>query len=279
LEERDGVPITVRHEHESFGAFGLSTSAWTTTPFADNHLILVKASLPEVIKPHVLAHELAHLDLNGQAMAVGKYKLPSWTEHVYETLMQGFEPNIGTLALVGFRGYNEGQLRLRSVTIMEFIHSQLLNIPVDMVVETMIKRQFPVLGPAQYVCASIGYQTNTRGVDDTLNRRLSPRPVNRAIGALHAALQLFRDNLFEQRTNYFAAYQHENYAPLARQLVDRFETMFPPFEPAREFDLIERFVDLVELGSMNTWVPVAPLTPISCRGVKSSEASYAVAST
>lgn len=261
LEKRYGVPITVRSDVTMPDSLGRVTPAWCKQPPANYHSIELASSLPELAKPHALAHELTHLDLIGQTKDLGKLKIQQISGSRYGASIKCLKRSSRKTCRHGVKGHTEDLLWQMNCEILTRINDQLLNVAVDMVVETKIKQRMPLLAPSQVVCARIAMDELLDAKEWVLLQRKIRRRFYRAIRALDGAYALFLDALFDNTTNYFAQHRDTQYAKLARSLVRRFHAMFPKLQPGGEYDIVDSFAELLGLRDSYTWIAV-PLPPL-----------------
>jgi hypothetical protein len=256
LEQRFGVPIKVREttvlEHE----FGRVTPAWGRQPMADHHLIEILASQPQMAKPHVLAHELTHLDLMCRAKDVGRCSTCSVIQDRHRRTLKCINPR----NLVGKkkRGKNttKSNLLAMDIQILDFIVSHAVNIPLDMVVETTIERDIPVLTHS-YILVTDEQMAERLAETDFIFMKTHLRPsFHRAFFGLESAYAYFCDRRFGNATDYFAQYRNTEHEALGRALVAEFDASFPTLQPGDEYDFVDRCADLVGLRQLYKWNPI-----------------------
>ena len=222
--------------------------------------MVLTSSVPKSAQPHLLAHELTHLDLAGLAKDAGKLKVYGASKANWHTLQNSFESNVVELRWKLYKRYNESQLRNLSVTMMKILHGHLHDVPMDMIVETKIRRRMPALAHAQFIAAKTHMDNKLQHGDEKLARSLTPRGYYKALRNLDGAYALFLDDLFEHTTDYFSQFRDSTDVACAKTLANLFATQFSNLGPGDEYRLVDSFADILGLKDIYTWVPMPPPT-------------------
>jgi len=270
LEQRDGLPIEVHWEPKPPGGFGTVTCAWLEVPPADHHLLQLTASVPELAKPAVLAHELTHLDIDGQAKTVGKLRKIGVTVENEKTMMAALAPHVRALRWKTFG--SEKQIKNCGVDLLMRFISGVQNNSLDMIVETKIKHLMPILASAQYLSSRFAVQRRRDAEGWKLWPDLLPRNLYRGLRASSASYFLFFDALFDNVTDDFAPDRNTFYEELAEALVDRFERAFPKLGPGDDYEFVDSVATMVGIREFYSWLPIAPMEVKSNREAQPREA-------
>jgi len=208
--------------------------------------------VPEIIRTHLLAHELTHLELETEARAKGRNRFFASTRQTEDAAAALFH---GDLRKTKKRGYSDDSLRSLSSLWVRGVSGFLFNCPLDMVIESRLWHRIPALRPAQFISTrksvDEAYRTNT----NTEVREITPGLILRASLALNAAFCLFLDDLYQGATAYAGLYQGEESFALAQRLFRRWRERASQLEPGDEYDLVDDFADMLGLSGWYVWQP------------------------
>lgn len=251
LQARDGVPILVRYFDDVRQAAWAEVS-WTNQ--RDYHVVGCCGSVPEPVKLHLLAHELMHLQLESEAREAGKLRRftvgqeHAWSDlfavKAHELRRQGFDPR---------------QINQNIVRAAEWCGNLLCNIPIDMLVESRLRGQMPVLSPAQFRSMRY-YEGRLNTVDQHPELRLTlPRSLLRAAMALAGAFAIFADHLHPGATQFSAPYRPKPSFAVSQELFAFWTSRFPHLGPGDHYALVEEFAARLGMQGMFEWraVPTA----------------------
>ena len=232
LEHRYGIPIVLEHMDNVDPAAGGVKSYWEQYTDRRCHSM----DLPECVpwlQVHNFAFGLVHIRLECEAQAAGKRRTHWITCSQRDGLLaqcQAIEP----LAKLLFN--------------LSYI------IPSDMVVESIVRRDFPVLAPAQWVNINRQLKVN---IKDALAPCHLPPNIGLALQALAGVSALFSDSLFPGTTRHFAPFEQLAAGALATQLHEEFQTAFPNLGPAGHYQLVDRFAEILGFPALHDWAPEA----------------------
>jgi hypothetical protein len=255
LEHRHGILIEVRLAKGDGEWAGRVTFAWREDRTAEQHLIELEMSLPECIRPHILAHELTHLDLAGQAKDMGIFHCGMVTGNDCGVMLDCLKPESRALLCEKHGDSAEEMLEALNRKVVITLANLVQNVSLDMVVETLIKQRMPLLRPSQFVSACINIEQQLTATQFLLVQDHLRPSRSRALRALSGAYALFLDRMFDNTTDYFAQYRGTEHEEVARELVERFNAIFPQLQPGGEYDLVDSFADVLGLREMYTWIP------------------------
>jgi hypothetical protein len=243
LEEQHGVPIRVVDFEEK--DHGWVQVAWTHG--RDHHLVGGPPSLPEPVRLHLLAQQLLRVQLESEAYRAGKLReftpgaaqgprfrgLCSGVAH--DLRRQGFPPHVIAQALQGG---------------LEFVRDCLCNLPLDLLVETRLRAQLPILAPAQFL-ALRHLIAGSRGLDENAEmRRVLPRPLWLAALAMDGAFRVFWDERFGGATEFAARSRTLPTFELSLRLVRQWEASSAQLRPGDHYRLVDGFASLLGLEGL-----------------------------
>jgi hypothetical protein len=140
----------------------------------------------------------------------------------------------------------------------------LFNCPLDMLIETYLRREISSLEDAQFL--SLGNMA-AEGLSVTANpevRKLTGAKILRATTALNGAYALFVDRLYTGATNFSSAYRKLDYFSLSERLFKHWQMRHDQLGPGDEYDLVDEFAEMLDLRGWYEWRPDTgvPLTAI-----------------
>ena len=243
LEEQDGVPIRVVDFEEKDRSW--VQVAWTQG--RDHHRVGGPPSLPEPVRLHLLGQQLFRVQLEAEAYRAGRLRelTPGAVQEprfrglcssvAYDLRRQGFPPHVIDQAL-------QGGLAL--------VRDCLCNLPLDLLVETRLRAQLPILAPAQFL-ALRHLMAGSRGLDENADlRRVLPRPLWRALLAMDGALRVFWDERFGGATEFAARSRTLPTFELSLRLVRQWEANSAQFRPRDHYGLVDGFATLLGLEGL-----------------------------
>ncbi len=232
LETGFGFPIVVNELGASQGAGGTVRPMWNQREKCGCHSIDLAHS-DAWLKPARLAHELMHIDLECRADVAGVRKTNV-----------GKQPLAEMLRRYGLMPHQEGLLRK--------LLSYSMNVPVDMLVDASLLRQFPILKPAMFVSACRFQEKN---LAQDLSLESMPANFRAALEALRAASALFTDETYGNVTSFFAPFRGTPTGKLAGQLYDAFLKAFPLTKPDGHYELVDSFGQIIGFPNLHAWDP------------------------
>ncbi len=223
LETGFGFPIVVNELGASQGAGGTVRPVWNQREKCGCHSIDL-AHCEAWLKPARLAHELMHIDLECRADVAGVRKTNVGKQPLEEMLRQG--------------------------GLLQKLFSYSTNVPVDMLVDASLLRQFSILKPAMFVSACRFQEKN---LAQDLSRDSMPANFRAALEALRAASALFTDETYGNVTRFFAPFRNTPAGKLAGQLYDAFLKAFPLTKPDGHYELVDRFGQIIGFPNLHAW--------------------------
>jgi hypothetical protein len=261
LETSYEIPIVIMWQPSLRSAAGTLTQAWKRNTPAPQYLIELKPPEMRCTRPHMLAHELVHLDLDSQAKAANKLTLHGCYDQNLDELMVPFLPAFQQLS-----PSSEERLRLANLAwdLLRQVSKYSYNFPTDMVAEKIISERLPALAPAQFLRAWQGTRTTERTHSNPQLDGLLPPNLRRAWMAYGGALALLFDKLSHGKSDFFAYYQTAGASDLAESLYQEFERRMPLGSPGEEHELVDACAEIAGLPEkLYHWANPADVPPPS----------------
>ena len=250
LEQLSGYPVRL-----SEGDFKDATTATIQTAWKhgrDYHLVKYRTSLPAVLRPHQLAHELSHLELEAEARKAGKNRSLVTNPKTEGLARQRLDTDIRKLERKGYRPEASQDL---VTTLVRGLMGFLYNCPLDMLIEIRLSQRMPQLSASQFVTLRMGA---LEALQSQLNPKIlevTPKLILRAGMALNGAYALFLDDLFKGATAYAAAYHRSESFSLSQKLYGHWQSRSQVLGPGDEYALVDEFADMIGVRGWFEWKP------------------------
>jgi len=237
LEKDYGFPIVFKQLETQSLAGGIVRPYWDQRREVRCHSIDL-SPCDVWARPHKFSHELTHIALECEAQASGQRKSHDPLAPTMHRLLAACDPK---------RSDEEYLLRR--------LYSYSMNVPVDLVVESRLARDFPVLAPAQFVNLHRFEERNARGHKHSLIWNVSPE-TRLAYDALVATRARFVDELVPGPFKYYERFRGTDAGSLADQLHAEFQTAFQRgMAPGDHYILVDRFAAIIGLPGIHGWRP------------------------
>lgn len=246
LEQATGYPIDIADDPNLRTATSITRMAWRYS--LTRHEIRHKAGIAPPMLPHILAHEIEHIQLEHEARQVRRNVTFKSTREAYEKATQTSGAFIDYLRRNGIAGDASNTIMRQMV---DGLCAQLLNCPLDMCIESRLFERYDVLRPFQFVSLRQQNLENQKVLFDKEVASASPRAIFRASLSMNAAFALFTDTLYGGKTNYAEPYRKTDVWAAAEKLHSMFQAMYPPMSPGDEYELVKKFSH--ELGLDGWW--------------------------
>ena len=248
MERQSGYPVRIVHEDFDDKITGWLQAAWKAG--RDHHLLRVRKSYPEHLRPHMIAHELVHLQLEVEARQARKNRFLISTQKTMEVAIRRMAGDLVKLENLGYSGESITDM---VKTVVLGLTAFLLNCPLDMLIETRIHQTMPVLHAAQFLSlrlmADEAWETNTndRSVE------LTPRLASKTSLALNGANALFVDDLYHGATCYASRYQRLETFELSKKLFQHWKARLPKLDRGEEYTLVDEFASILGVRDFFEW--------------------------
>jgi hypothetical protein len=205
---------------------------------------IVYRNLDKAVTPHLIVHELEHISLESDARKVGRNRIFLSTSESRELAIRSIRDDV-------FRLQNlvHSEDSITSV-VLELVHgltNQLLNCPLDMVIEDRLSRKYAKLMPIQFYSLSRTQFENLTVFTNKEIKRLTPSKIYHANIAMNCAYAIFTDWLFKGKTEYTKAYKQSSQFSTGQKLFHTFLEMEKSFSPGDEYLLVEQFARTLKL--------------------------------
>jgi hypothetical protein len=227
LEAKFGYPVVYTTLGRN-GAGGTVRSVWDQ-PTACQHHSIDLAPSDEWLQPCARAHELTHIELECRANASGVRRTH------FARVRLGQSPTPG----LEFEEY-------------KFLFSYAANVPVDMVVDSLVFERWPVLRPSMFLRAFRFQNSEAQKKLSVLS--CSPRFFE-SVRALRAVSALFTDRLHGASTSFFRPHRHFPEGKMAENLYEAFASCRPWDAADVHYKLTDRFAEILGLANLHQWDP------------------------
>ena len=245
--KENGIAVELREDNSLTGILAIAESAWRHN--TSSHVIRYSGK-DTIVIPHLVAHELEHLSMEYKDRQVGRNRLFASSAKTREHAIRAIKNDIFKASQ---RGYNESSLTSLMLEFINGLAQQLYSCPLDMLVEFRIYHDFPELVSNQLVSLDIISKNAYQAISNPDNKRLAPKIIFEASSAMNAAYALFIDYLYGQRTNYSKAYDYNSIA-VGRELYDLWCDVMNDYHPGRDYELVDRFADVLRLKNWYEWL-------------------------
>ena len=233
-----GFPVRVEEARLDARIAGMAQMAWKHG--RDYHRLLLRKGedTPEILKHHVSAHELQHILMEAAARAAGTNRWFTTTQTNREAAMRAVGRDIEKLER---KGYDGAKITEMVRQILSGACGFLFNCPLDMIIETTLRRDFPDLRSAQFCGVSQLAQDARSGTFNEEVRKVTPPAILRLNDALNGAYALFADDLFGGATAFAAPYKKLPAFPQAQKLLAIWRGMAADTSPGAEYAIVDAF--------------------------------------
>ena len=255
VKEQTGCPVRVIEEHCDQAPVGLVEFAWQHR--RDHHRILVRPVYPQILQPHLWAHQAMYIRQGYEAWQAGRSRLFYLTEDQRLAVLGAFESRVHRLRR---EGYELEWLRDRILVLVGSLFNGLYSIPLGMVAETRILQEMPVLAPQQFLALTTSDYQGT-GDGTQLLSRLMPARYLRALAGLYGVHALFMDSLCPGASDCADKYRQWDGFELAQKLWQHWQAKIRTLQPGDDYDLVDEFADILGLRGLYSWHPDQPCGP------------------
>ena len=250
IAELSGFPVIMRREAVPGQLSGVAQMAWKRG--RDHHIIQVKSSLPPPTAQHIEAHELTHVWLEASARRRQNNRWFATSTTSRELAIRALAPEIKKLERQGYPGDSITQV---ARDLVAGLSGCLFNTPLDLLIESRLHREMPVLRPAQFVSL---HRLAEEALAATVNpeiRNLTPPKVLKPLTALNGTAALFLDDLTSGATAFWPRYEKLDGADLSLRLFQLWQDRKDSLQPGDEYDLVDEFAEILGLAGWYEWRP------------------------
>ena len=246
VEAAGGVEIELVPDN-SIGTMAVAEIAWHHN--RSRHVVRYKDSAPTIV-PHLMAHELEHINLETAARQADNNRFFITTPATREAAETAVLPEISQLKRSGALG---DMLETFVTQIISGLVAQLFNLPLDMMIEHTLYHNHPELRPVQLISLTQTMADNLQVLTDSQVKRLSPRLIYNANLTMNAAYAVFTDHLYNGRTNFTDPYESTRYLRPGRELFSLWLETVEVYQPGDEYDLVDKVASQLKLEAWYGW--------------------------
>jgi hypothetical protein len=235
LESTYGIPVEIESLAGTDSSGAIPRDFWNQKTRKKCHTIVLGKCEPW-LRPHRLAGAVALIEFECQANEAGRRLTHVLSRDAFLHLLNRQTPN-----------GSDNNWVLRTL----FAH--LRSLPVELLVETNMKRKFPALLPAQIVNVNRFAAQAPADLTDLVSMNVSPQ-LWVAARALHATRALFVDKTFPCGTTHFDRFKDQAVRSLAEQAyqtIIEFSGSDP--KPGDHYGLVDRISELFGLMGLHDW--------------------------
>ena len=250
LEEKSGLPIRVEETDFADSSNAKIEIAWRRN--RDHHRLLTKRGASEATLPHLMMHELMHLEMEMQAREAGNNRFFATTANTREAAIRSVGDEVNRLQQGGF---DEDAIQGFILNVIGGLSNFLYNCPLDMAIESRMSERFSELRPYQYLSNAALMAEAQKGNMDSQIRKITPSLILNASIAMNGAFALFLDDLFGNASDFAGVYRDERAFGTAKDLYAHWKDNANSLSPGDEYRLVDDFADIVGLTEWYQWIP------------------------
>lgn len=203
---------------------------------------LVKYNGNKKYNEHFMLHELMHLQMNLAASKEGANKLLGYNEACKKKFMTKYAKYFSNLSVkIGKDKVNEF-----ADNLFKGFSLQLMNCPLDLLVEDMIYNQYPEARPLQLLSLFEQEQENIKSITQSLeNPGMFPNQVVRASKIMNMVTSLHLKELYGMNfLNYYKPNQQE--IKEAEDLYEEYKAYRTDYKPGEEYEMVMYFIEQLD---------------------------------
>ena len=251
IETLTGYPVVIHFED-----LDPSMGAYTETALqrgCHQHDVHCNRGLAGPLQPHLLAHELMHIELEAEAHRVGKAKsfLATGVNPRFKSQFFLPRPQVRRLRK---QGWDESAIARVLANQVDNLLLHLFNCPLDLVVETRVRDRFPDLSAAQFLAIGRLLERAPKPGDVLTGDSVMPRHLVRAALALNDVRARLYDSMFAHTTAHALTDTDTEVFPLASRLWECWRSAAPSLKSGDEYGLVDQFAEILGLRQGYRWV-------------------------
>lgn len=243
-----GFPVIVRSEAVPGQLSGVAQMAWKHG--RDRHIVKISDRITPPHFAHVAYHETAHIRLEAEARQRGVNRWFATSSASRELAIRSLAPDIKKLERQGYSGDSITQVIL---DLVSGLCGCLFNTPLDLLIESRLHREMPVLHHAQIVSLHRLAEEAHAATTDPEVRKITPTKILRASTALNGTAALFLDDLTNGATAFWPRYEKLDGASL--RLFQLWQDRKDSLQPGDEYNLVDEFAEILGLTGWFEWRP------------------------
>jgi tetratricopeptide (TPR) repeat protein len=247
LIQRSGYEIHNEKVNFSNGIAGKIKMAWRYNE--KFHTLQTRSGYDELLLCHIKTHELLHLDMEIKARARNANKYFSTSRNTLNKAIEDLgRGDLNQRLSVLSKSERESFFE----TIVSGTCNFLFNCPLDLLIETRIRKDFPEIHSFQF--ASINNLMNE--AISTLSNKMvadvTPKKVYNASLVLNGLQSIFYDRLFGGATNFSKYFENKSTFAQSNYLL-RIMDDNKDLLPGEEYNLVDKFADYLGLKNWYLW--------------------------
>jgi Tfp pilus assembly protein PilF len=247
LERETGYPIQIIEDSSVKQVWAITEVAWAH--HRSEHRIRYRLKSREVT-PHLIAHELEHLALEEASRRAGRHRFFATSPRTMENATRSLDDYLNKRRA---QGYPKEDLMKVTSQLIQGLANQLLNMPLDMILESRLYQNDVPLRPSQFVSLYEMSEENVQALTNQEIKRLSPPRIYKANITMNCAFALFLDSLYGPRTEYAAPYRPSDIFGTGKQLFEAWQKTVESFQPGDEYALVDEFARVLKLQDWFEW--------------------------
>lgn len=212
------------------------------------HLIRYNPNRPYV--PHLMVHELMHLEMNLEANQKGCgvqiIYSSSYNEANFRSRFIAWQKKLTEKI-----GYTKGIEIVGEV--LKGLILQLMNCPLDLFVEQRMFDNYDVIKPIQLLSLLAQEEENIKAIESTMKASFLPQQIIRASKIMNIVTSMHFEHLYGIRLYQYYKPTKAEY-DTAKDLYDEYKAYFD-YKPGEEFELIKFFAETLDLEDFLSFSP------------------------
>ena len=252
IEDISGFPIKEERQGLTALLAGQTQMAWKKQ--RDHHLVHIRPQYPEVLVPHIRAHEFTHIALEAEARSASRNKWFGTTAVTRETALRAMAGDIKKFERSGALANTPNTAEV-IVQLLNGACGFIFNAPLDMIIEERIQERLPSIRHSQY-CSLVQLASEAEYVTTKKEtRELTPKLILRVNDTLNLVMALWLRDFTQGIADFTSSYRKFDCFPLADKLYKHFQTRSKRgFQPGDEYDLVDEFADQLKIRDWYQWI-------------------------
>ncbi len=248
LADLSGYPIRIQSGGSPGGTVAVIQMAWKHG--RNYHLILHKENISDQILIHLIAHELEHLRLECAARQAGRNRYLVSTAANREKAIRSMAKDVTRWQRQGF---SEKSITDVTLQLSEGIVRQVQNAPIDLIIETQLYHNFPILRASQFISLDVlAEQAKESIINNKIQERM-PKHIMYASSAINGATALFLDKLWGGVTCYAEPYHKLDSFSTSQELLSLLENRIKTLKPGDEYEILDAWAKKLGLQNWYEW--------------------------
>jgi tetratricopeptide (TPR) repeat protein len=248
LEAQSGFPIKIEDGEFEDGSAAKIEIAWRRK--RDYHRLLTHGSAAQVELPHLMMHELTHLELEIQAREAKRNRFFATTAETREIAIRSIGDHVHKLQR---EGIPDDSIQKFILDIVHGLCNFLYNCPLDMIIEKRLYESYSEIRPYQFLSNQSLMRAASKTNSDPQVKKLTPPSILYASNALNGAFALFLEDLFGHVTDFAGAFRKDRSYTKAEELFEHWSSRSTELSPGSEYELVDEFADILDLVDWYEW--------------------------